>query len=86
MLRQEPEGDNRPFIKYSDGGHTIFIRNPFYQQVDPMRSVIRHGHSGRGFMFVRNPFAAPGGFSYRSTADYWFHSGFNRGEIGPGWN
>jgi len=39
--------------------------------------------SGRGFMFVRNPFAAPGGASWRSTADYWFHSGFNRGEIGP---
>jgi len=39
-------------------------------------------HSGRGFMFVRNLFAAPGGFSYRSTADYWFHSDFNRGDAG----
>ena len=38
-------------------------------------------------VFVRNPFAPPGeGRDWRSTADYWFHSGFNRGEIGPDWN
>ncbi len=36
--------------------------------------------------YVRNPFAPPADYNpYNSTADFWFHSGFNRGEIGPGW-
>lgn len=51
-----------------------------------MKTLIKEGHSGRGFMFVRNPFAPPADYNpHNSTADFWFHSGFNRGEIGPGW-
>lgn len=86
MLREDPEEDNRPFIKYNDGGHTVFVRNPFYRQVDPIKSMIKHGHNGRGFMFVRNPFAAPAEYNpFVSTADFWFNSDFNRGNIDPYW-
>ena len=42
MLREDPEEDDRPFIKYNDEGYTVFVRNPFYRQVDPIKSIIKH--------------------------------------------
>jgi len=88
MLKQG-ENDQPPvFTDNSTGpnGATMFYRNPYYINKDPMKTLIIEGHSGRGFMFVRNPFAPPADYNpYNSTADSWFHSGFNRGEIGPGW-
>jgi hypothetical protein len=45
---------------------------------------IENADGTRGY--VRNPFAPPPNYNpHNSTADSWFHSGFNRGEIGPGW-
>jgi len=86
MLREDPEEDERPFIKYNDEGYAVFVRNPFYRQVDPIKSIIKHGHNGRGFMFVRNPFAAPPEYNpFVSTADFWFNSDFNRGNVDPYW-
>ena len=63
---------------------SVFVRNPYYLNNDPIKSILIDGSDGSGRpLFVRNPFAAPGGTSWRSTADYWFHAGFNRGEVGP---
>jgi len=88
MLKQG-ESDQPPVFKDNSTGPNgviIFYRNPYYRGKDPMKTLIKEGHSGRGFMFVRNPFAPPPNYNpYNSTADSWFHSGFNRGEIGPGW-
>jgi hypothetical protein len=68
-------------------GATMFFRNPYYINKDPMKELmweIENEDGTRGY--VRNPFAPPADYNpYNSTADFWFHSGFNRGEIGPGW-
>ena len=90
MLKQGDDSQPPVLIDTGTGpnGAIMFFRNPYYKNKDPMKSIFIDGSDGSGRpMFVRNPFAPPGeGRDWRSTADYWFHSGFNRGEIGPGWN
>ena len=86
MLRLEDDSNEKPFEKYESDGYIMFVRNPFYKQKDPLKTIIKDGHNGRGFMFVRNPFAAPAEYNpFVSTADFWFNSDFNRGNIDPYW-
>ena len=87
MLRLEEDSEEKPFEKYESNGYIVFVRNPFYRQKDPLKTIIKHGHNGRDFMFVRNPFATPPEYNpFVSTADFWFNSGFNRGNIDPYWH
>ncbi|MBO7127460.1 hypothetical protein J6W78_07960 [bacterium] len=86
MLRLADYSEDKPFEKYESDGYIMFVRNPFYRQKDPLKMIIKEGHNGRGFMFVRNPFAAPPEYNpFASTADFWFNSDFNRGNIDPYW-
>ena len=74
-------------IKYDDNGKKVFIFNPYYIGKDPMKETIWEKQNADGTRgFVRNPFAAPSEYNpFISTADTWFNSNFNPGNIDPYW-
>ena len=85
MLKQG-ENDQPPvFTDNSTGpnGATMFYRNPYYINKDPMKTLIKEGHSGRGFMFVRNPFAPKNGVLWSNTYEMWQMRGFFQPEVDP---
>jgi len=61
----------------------MFYRNPYYINKDPMKTLIKEGHSGRGFMFVRNPFAPKNGVLWSNTYEMWQMRGFFQPEVDP---
>lgn len=64
----------------------MIYKNPYYVNKDPLKTIIKDGHNGRGLMFVRNPFTTPPEYNpFVSTADFWFNSNFNPGNIDPYW-
>lgn len=81
------ENDQPPVFKDNftgPNGAIMFYRNPYYINKDPMKTLIIEGHSGRGFMFVRNPFAPGAEYEYdHTTAEKTTESKFNPGNIDP---
>jgi len=50
---------------------------------DPMKTLIKEGHNGRGFMFVRNPFAPKDGVLWSNTYEMWQMRGITQPEVDP---
>ncbi|MDX9892662.1 MAG: hypothetical protein RBS29_09220 [Bacteroidales bacterium] len=48
-----------------------------------MKTLIKEGHSGRGFMFVRNPFAPKDGVIWSNTYEMWQMRGIIQPEVDP---
>ncbi len=85
MLKQG-ENDQPPLLKDDNtgpNGAIMFFRNPYYINKDPMKTLIIEGHSGRGFMFVRNPFAPKNGVIWANTYEMWQMRGIIQPEVDP---
>ena len=74
-------------VKSDDNGRKVFFFNPYYKGKDPLKEIFWGTKNADGTKgFVRNPFAAPAEYNpFVSTADFWFNSDFNRGNIDPYW-
>ena len=75
-------------IWYNDNGRKVFVFNPFYRGVDPMKQIFwntRNADVTKGF--VRNPFVptnAEYGYDF-TTYEKWQQSGFPQTNVDPYW-
>ncbi len=61
-----------------------YVRNPFFREKDPVKSMINNGTDGSGRpIFMKNPLARPSGFGYSNTAQGLINSPWNPGNIDP---
>ena len=76
-----------PVIKYEDDGRKVFIFNPFYRGVDPMKQIFWKKQNADGTKgFVRNPFAPGAEYGYDSTThEKWQQKGFAQTNVDPYW-